>query len=44
MKPVEKPYFAAKKALKVRGKAEPGDLIKKAKTLSKEELAIRGLV
>lgn len=44
MKKRERPYYEAKKILKVRGKAEPGELIKKAKTLSKEELAIRGLV
>ena len=44
MKTQEKPYFAAKKALRVRGKVEPGALIKKAKTLTKEELAVRGLV
>lgn len=37
-------YNAVKRRLGFRGKVEPGELINKSRKLSKEELAIRGLV
>lgn len=45
MNSIEKNYRAAKKKMGVRGKVEPGTLIKKSRELSpKIRLAIKGLV